>query len=236
MFTYKNTIQKRFSFESYENKLQKEFNYLLKYFDLNSNRVETTIDKLEYSLNQEIEEKPEEQTRVNDLYETQLRSINSFYYHSSITLVHSFFENQLFQLSKLIQEKTKSKLDISSLNGRDYIKSGLNYLKLTTGLSEDLLNKHKPRLGQFQQLRNKIIHDNSTYKDEQDKKKLLNDFGKNIEFYDVENKFYLKSDDLPKEYLEKSMALYRDILEHLRNIDFIVPTEINENITVDLPF
>lgn len=236
MFTYKDAKPEKLSFHSFEEKLKKEHQYLLKYFELNSARIEQTTNELKESLIKEIEGNPDEETKVNYFYEAQLSSIVSFYYHSSITLVHSFFENQLFQLCKLIQSKTKSKFDITLLNGRDHIKSGLNYLTLTTNLSENVLNKHKPRLGKFQRIRNKIIHQNSTYKDETDRLKLYNDFGKQIDFYGIENKFFISSDVLPKEYLERTMGLYEEILNHLRSVDFIIPLELNERNTEDLPF
>lgn len=236
MLTSKETFKTKISFDIYESKLIKEYEYLLKYFDLNSNRIDSTINDLKNSLSKEIEENPENEVKINEFYEKQLVYIISFYYHSSITLTHSFFENQLYQLCKLIQIKSKTKLDISLFNSRDYIKSGLDYLVLTTGLEEEILNKHKPRLGIFQRLRNKIIHNNSSYEDEGDRKKLSIDFGNNIDFFEEERKFYLKSDDLPIEYLTKSMNFFNETLKHLKSIDFIIPLEKTEDKEFQIPF
>ncbi|WP_321296170.1 hypothetical protein [Marinifilum fragile] len=234
MFTYKETEQKQFTFEQFNSKLEKEYDYLLKYFELNSSRIESTINELRNSLDEEIEADSSNEVLINEFYESQLLSIVSFYYHSSITLVHSFIENQLLKLCKEIQDKTMSKFDVSLMGGRDYIKSSLDYLKLTTRLDDEILNRHKPRLKQFQILRNKIIHDNSSYFDDTEKRKLQNAFSDKIEYFEEEQKFYLKSDELPKEYLSKGIGLFREIFNYLRSLDFIVPTIESES--AELPF
>ena len=236
MFTAKNSETKQLSFDNYESQLTKEHDYLNKYLDLNSTRIEITIQELEELLQNELEQNPDDETLIHEFYDKKLKSILSFYYHSSITLVHSFFENQLLILCNIIKTDTRNKLDISKLRGSDLIKRSLYYLSLTANVDKLLLDRHKPRLGKFQKLRNKIIHDNSTYKDDEIKNNLINDFGDNIEFYEIEQKFFLNSDALPKEYLENSFAFMIELLDYLKRTDFLI---ISEGINIeddDLPF
>ncbi len=236
MFTSKNTELKKIIFYNYESQFRKEYEYLLNYFELNSDRAKVTIKELEGKLRGEILKNPDDESKINDLYETKLKSITSFYFHSAIILVHSYFESQLIQICNLVREETRNKFGVSELKGSDLIKLSLDYLLLTTNVNKELLDKHKPRLGKFQKLRNRIIHDNSTYAGDEDKRKLKNDFGDEIEFNEVEMKFFIQSDILPKEYLERTFDFVNQVLSYLKSVDFLMIVDDMTVKTEDLPF
>lgn len=221
MLTKKEFIVKPIDFNSYLENLDIEKKYMKQYFKLNSSKIEDSSDELLDSLQSKIEENPELENKIQSEYEKNLRAINSYYYHSSISLVHTFFESQLMVLCNIITNQTDSEFNIQVLRGTNNVVLALDYLKLTTGLEKLLIEKHMPRLGKFQNLRNKIIHDNSCFKDEKDMKKLQNGFKSKIDFDDYNLRFFINSDELAIEYLNKSSLFITKIATYLKTREFV---------------
>lgn len=222
MFTITNSEKSKLSFENLILRYNQENTFLRKYFELNSSKIVSNSKKLERGLLNTIIKNPEDEVIINEIYETQIKSVLSFYFHSAITLVHSHLENQLVRLCEFIQSETNNKFSQSDLKGNDNIKVSLDYLELTTGLETDLINRYKPRIGKFQRLRNKIIHENSSYNNRKTKDALVNDFSTKIEFNDETRQFFLNSDELPIEYLKIASELIFEILSFLDSKEFLI--------------
>jgi hypothetical protein len=222
MFTKKDFTIKEIDFSYFKESLNSEKKYLEKYFEINSEKIAETNNQFSDKLLEQIEEDPSLESRIMEEYESSFRAINSYYFHSSIALIHTYFESYISQLCNIITDNTNSNFNLQILKGNNLIKTALDYLKLTTGLSDDIINRHKPRLGKFQNLRNKIIHENSTYKDSADRDKLENGFSEKIEFDETKNKFFLKNDELAIEYLEKSNTFLNEIIIILSEKEFVV--------------
>ncbi|WP_055437701.1 hypothetical protein [Lacinutrix algicola] len=222
MFTNKETNNKQIDLAYFNNRLTKEYDYLKKYFELNRQSVLDNQTRLQDELFEDTNRDPDNESMIQDIFETSLNTITSLYYHSSIALVHSFLEEHLSKICFLIQKETNHKFSLENLKGGDYIKNSFEYLMLTSALNVELVNRHKPRLKKFQILRNKIIHENSKYKNSDEKEKLINDFNDKIGFIESENKFYLKTDDLQLEYLEKSKKVLDDVLSDIIQKSFLV--------------
>lgn len=230
MLTKKEFDIKRIDFSDFIEKLEVEKKYLKKYFRLNSNKIEETNQELSDSLQSQIDENPDMESRILDEYEKSLRAINSYYYHSIISLVHTYFESHIIKLCNLITENTESHFNIELLKGNNNIVLALDYLKLTSGIGNDLIELHMPRLRKFQNLRNKIIHENSSFKNDADMKKLQNGFRTRIDFDESNMRFFINSDELSIEYLNKSSLFIRKIVEHLELKEFLAkPRVINES-------
>jgi hypothetical protein len=222
MFTKKDFTIKEIDFSYFRESLNSEKKYLEKYFEINSEKIAETNNQFSDKLLEQIEENPSLESRIMEEYENSFRAINSYYFHSSIALIHTYLESYISQLCNIITDNTNSNFNLQILKGNNLIKTALDYLKLTTGLSDDIINRHKPRLGKFQNLRNKIIHENSTYKDSADRDKLENGFSEKIEFDETKNKFFLKNDELAIEYLEKSNTFLNEIIIILSEKEFVV--------------
>ncbi|WP_116768969.1 hypothetical protein [Maribacter litoralis] len=222
MFTKKELITKEIDFSYFKESLNSEKKYLEQYFEINSEKISETNNQFSDKLLEQIEENPSLESKIIAEYESSFRAINSYYFHSSIALIHTYFESYISQLCNKITDHTLSSFSLQLLKGNNLIKTALDYLKLTTGLNDEIINIHKPRLGKFQNLRNKIIHENSTYKDDTDKAKLENGFSGKIEFDETNNKFFLKDDELAIEYLEKSNIFLNEIIIILSEKEFVI--------------
>lgn len=233
MLTYKTTLEKKISLENYKEKIKTESEYISKYIQLTETHINKTEEELANSLQKEIENNPNSQSQINNFYETEFSYIASFYHQSSILLTHSFLENSLQFLCRLIQSETNSKFDISSLKGQNYIYSTFEYLKLMTNLSEDLINKYKPQLSKYQKLRNIITHTNSTCKNDNEKTSIKESFNTKIKFIDDGHKFIITSNKLSLDYLNCSSKLLNEILIYIDSISFAISHRNNTN---DLPF
>jgi hypothetical protein len=229
MLTNKEFTTKQIAFDSYKEKIEDEKKYLKRYFSINSVKIKESNTELEDSLFAKINKNPDLESKILDEYEKSFRAINSYYYHSSIALVHTFFESYLILICHIITENTDTKFNIQLLKGSNNILLALDYLKLTTGLEKDMIDKHMPRLGKFQNLRNKIIHENSCFKNQNDMKKLQNGFKNKIDFDESNLRFFINSDELSIEYLNKSYLFILKIVDYLSIKEFIIKTNITNN-------
>lgn len=234
MLTKKELVEKSIDFASCLENMNIEKKYMKQYFKLNSDKIRGTNQELLDSLQAQIEKNPDIESKIQNEYEKSLRAINSYYYHSSISLVHTFFESHLTLLCHIIAEQTGSEFKIQVLKGNNNIELALDYLMIATGLEKSLIEKHKPRLGKFQNLRNKIIHENSCFKDEKDMQKLQNGFYSNIDFDENNMRFFINTDDLAVEYLNKSSLFITKIIEFLNTKDFLVSPKVGIEDEIDV--
>ena len=227
MFTKKdNLTEGKINLQELKTKFDLEISYLRKYFDLNKSSVKSHTDILEKKLLSDIYKNPEKESQLYQFYDEEIQLITSYYYHSSIVLVYTILENTLTQLCVHITNKTNNIFSIDFLANRDNIGKTKEYLELTTGLEFKKIEKLWPRIGMFQKLRNKIIHQNSTLKDKKEAGKMKNMF-KDIKF---------SSDDkLIYEFIEKMEKLVDTLINDIKSKTFIIIEKAKID-NSDLPF
>jgi len=227
VFTKKdNLTEGKINLQELKTKFDLEISYLRKYFDLNKSSVKSHTDILEKKLLSDIYKNPEKESQLYQFYDEEIQLITSYYYHSSIVLVYTILENTLTQLCVHITNKTNNIFSIDFLANRDNIGKTKEYLELTTGLEFKKIEKLWPRIGMFQKLRNKIIHQNSTLKDKKEAGKMKNMF-KDIKF---------SSDDkLIYEFIEKMEKLVDTLINDIKSKTFIIIEKAKID-NSDLPF
>ena len=236
MFTKKtNTTEGHVNTHEIRNNFEYEIKYLKKYFVLNNISVESHKQELERSLLLEIELDPSKESTLNDFYQKEIQLITSYYYHTSIVLVYTVLENTLTKICSQIQIDTNNLFSVNLLGSRDNIGKTKNYLELTTRLEFKKIERIWPRIGQFQKLRNIIVHQNSTFKDESDATKLKNMF-KNIVLSTNNKDFFISNHTLIDEFIIKMEKLVKVILEDIESKMFEINPRENIDQTNDLPF
>jgi len=236
MFTKKtNTTEGYVNTQEIRTNFEYEIRYLKKYFVLNNSSVESHKEELEKSLLTEIELDPTKESTLNDFYQKEIQLITSYYYHSSIVLVYTVLENALTEICSQIQIDTNNLFSVNFLASRDNIGKTKEYLELTTRLEFRKIEHIWPRIGQFQKLRNIIVHQNSTFKDANDATKLRNMF-RDIVISNDNKSFFISNHTLIDEFIVKMEKLVKVILEDIDSKTFeINPRETNVQID-SLPF
>lgn len=234
MFTKKANLKEgKINLQVLKEKFDYEIKYLKKYFKLNQSSVSTHKDTLEKSLITEIKNNPEKESQLFEFYDEEIQLITSFYYHSSIVLVYTILENTLTQLCVQIKNETNNRFSIDFLASRDNIGKTKEYLELTTGLEFEKIEKIWPRIGMFQKLRNIIIHQNSTFKNDKESKKMRNMF-KDIKISSDNKKFYIKNEKLIDEFICKMEDLINALINDLHSKTFMIIE--NDKTDDSLPF
>lgn len=128
------------------------------------------ISKQQVSFNKMIEEeKKKHPDNINDLidaYENQYYQINEFYpatfNNSTLLSLYSLFEFNLKSLCVTLQECEELKIKLGDINGQGYIDTSNKYLILVADLDLTELKTTWMQITLFQQLRNCIVHNNSS--------------------------------------------------------------------------
>jgi len=229
MFTVKDDIQQASIDLSYfKEKFELEIEYLKKYLINNEECIVLQEQKLGDDLFAKTELEPDKESYFNDFYEKEIKMLVSFYYHSSITLIHSILENSLTNLCNLVRQSTRNRFALNNLGNRDLIGAGVEYLTLTTDLEFESIQTVYPDIKNFQKLRNIIIHQNSCYKDENEMNKLNNLFPNKLDF-DTENKrFHITGNELVNNHLNRVKEFINILISHNINKTFLIqPIENN---------
>ncbi len=230
-----NTTEGHISTEDIRTNFEYEIRYLKKYFDLNTISVQRHKEELETSLLNEIELEPSKESLLIEFYQKEIQLITSYYYHSSIVLIYTVLENILTQICTQIQIETNNKFSVNLLGSRNNIEKTKDYLELTTKLEFRIIEGIWPRIGQFQKLRNIIVHQNSTFKDAIEMRKLRNMFSEILISNDNKS-FYIPDNKLTDEFILKIEALVNVILGDIESKLFEINPRENNNQIENLPF
>lgn len=105
---------------------------------------------------------------------------------SMIVTVYSLIESSLISICEMAHREFNTKLKISHLNSKNYIKAAFDYLDLVVELNQRHYLSYYEKLSEYQNLRNCIVHNNSIMT-LMDRGKLSSNFKKSIETIDKSN-------------------------------------------------
>jgi len=221
MFTLDETPNiKKIDFSYFKERHLLELEYLEKYLENNNQNIEGQKQKLGEDLFKKIENEPEKESYYNDFYENDFQILISFYYHSSITLIHSTLENTLNQLCEEIRIKTNNSFSIANIKNRDLISQATDYIQFTSKLDFKVIEKEIPDIKKYQKLRNKIIHQNSCYNSQKEKDEIEKMFPNKVSFEMNNNRFHISDFKVVSNHLKKVRMLMLNIISHIEKQEF----------------
>lgn len=138
-----------------------EIDYLKKYVERLAEPVNDLVNSLEAEVISDLDSDPEVADGIGDEYFAETSKMKSYFYNSLIVMTHTVFESSVQKLSQQLKSQTNSQLCYSQLRNNDTIAKLFLYIKLLSGVCGKSDNGSYGRLKQFQNLRNKIAHQNS---------------------------------------------------------------------------
>jgi hypothetical protein len=228
MFRKKEDVSEvTFDLDLLKDRFTYEVKYLREYMTFSSQSVEERTESLGDRIYQDSLDNPEHETLLQEMFLEEQRAINSYLYHSSIVLVYTVLESTLAQICTEVRFKVKADFSYDGLSGGNIIKKAVEYLKITVGLPFSTIERIWPRIGQFQNLRNDIVHQNGKFAGKtpesikQNKDKMLNMFN-SLELNESETQFYIMSDHLVCEFIDKTEALIQNIISDIESKTYVV--------------
>ncbi|MEL4253329.1 hypothetical protein AAEH72_20155 [Shewanella xiamenensis] len=138
-----------------------ELDYLKKYVDRLAEPVNDLLETLENEVASNLDSNPKLAEQINESYIMEVAKIKSYFYNSLIVLTYTLYESSLQKLCESIKVQTRSKLCYTQLKNTNLSEKSLLFIKLLTGVCGKSDNGVYSRLREFQNLRNKIAHQNS---------------------------------------------------------------------------
>lgn len=117
------------------------------------------IDELEYELH---EEKENIKDRYLDFFDLHCKSL--------IVSLYSLIESKLKDLCEISANEFDKKIKYSHLDTRDYIQSSINYFNLVIEMPTISIEAHISKLKDIQFIRNRIVHTEGRFTDDNEKK------------------------------------------------------------------
>jgi hypothetical protein len=225
---------------SFIKKTNFEIKYLKIYLESSTKSFGFREGALEEKMMMDIEEAPDNESFIFDLYEKEIGKLSSYFYHSSIVLIYTFLENTLYNICLIIQLETGSPLSYKNLAGNNIIKKSKDYLQIVAGIQFEQVNKPWDRITQFQKLRNDIVHQNSTISGNDESTKRQNETKLRRMFSKIEfdgDDFFLKDSSVPLEFIDLIDKFLQFIYEKVESTSFLVKIdERNKDFDSDIPF
>lgn len=227
MFTKrKDLVEKKIDLANLRTKFDYEIKYLHEYLTFTSDLTEKKSEQLADALYKFTESDPDNENMIQSLFEREKYSLLSYYHHSAIVLIYSVLETILADICDTVCNEMHSKLSHNSLSGGNLISKSREYLQITTSLEFTLIEGEWARIGQFQMLRNVIVHQHSSFvgsikEIDNQKNKIKNNFP-SIKINDEHNRFYVIQDALVNEFLNLVERLICKIVNHVESMLFLV--------------
>lgn len=228
MFTKKdNTSEVSLSLTLLKDRFKYEVKYLREYMNFSSQSVEERTNKLGDRIYQDTIENPEHEALLQEMFIEEQRAISSYLYHSSIVLVYTVLESTLAQICTEVKFKVKADFSFDGLSGGNIIQKAIEYLKITIGLPFLSIEHIWPRIGQFQNLRNAIVHQNGKFSGQtaetiqKNKDKMLNMFN-SLEINENETQFFIMSEQLVCEFIDKIEVLMQIVIDDIESKTYLV--------------
>lgn len=226
MFTKKNFKEQRIELGRLRTKFQYETKYLVEYLSFTSDLTEKKNQQLSDQIFSDSESDPEAEAILQQLFEKEKDALLSYYHNSGIVLVYTVFESVLSDLCNEVKEFTGAGFSNNCLSGGNLIGKSKLYLELVSELPFDLIQGEWARIGQFQNLRNIIVHQNSCFVGSQqsvDKQKhrVSNNFHA-IKISEVYQRFYILDDALVVEFVDLIKRFISKVIDYLESVDFLI--------------
>ena len=162
MLRNKNNIEvKRLDLEDCKAGFEFEIDYLRQYVNRLADPVSNLVDELEEEIASNLDSNPDTTKKIGEEYYAETLRLRGYFYNSLAVLTYTVYESSLQKLCQQLKSKTNSQLCYSQLRNNDTPERLLLYIKILTGINGKADNGTYSRLKQFQNLRNKITHQNS---------------------------------------------------------------------------
>ncbi|EGQ8075474.1 hypothetical protein ACCH70_004240 [Vibrio vulnificus] len=241
MYTKKiNHEEKQLELANMKTKFHYELKYLSEYLSFTGELTQKKDEQLSQLMVRDCEENEEAEAILQGLFEKEKDALLSYYHHSAIVLVYTIFESMLADVCSEVHRFAKAGFTHNCLSGGNLIAKSKTYLELTTNMPFGLIQGEWARIGQFQKLRNMIVHQNSCFSGskssmEDQKNKIRNNFN-SIKVSEAYNRFYILDDVLVYEFISLVKAFVNKIIEYLESVVFMVEKANTEPDMTDIPF
>lgn len=158
----RNTIQ--IDLDDLKNKFHHEIDYFKEYVKFNNDKLSSRRAQLDVFLKQDIQENPDNEIFLRDIYYMDYIKLPSYFYHSSIVSLYSLLENNLNNICDKIQMDTGFVIGLSDLSGSNIIQKARKFLSKFAKIDFMIVDKEWLRISDYQKLRNLIVHQNSQLK------------------------------------------------------------------------
>ncbi|MFD2168385.1 hypothetical protein ACFSJY_19180 [Thalassotalea euphylliae] len=241
MYTKKaNYEEKQLELNDLRTKFDYELKYLTEYLSFTNDLEHKKNEQLTQLMSEDAAENEDAEAILQSIFEKEKDALLSYYHHSAIVLIYTIFESILADVCSEVQRFARAGFTHNCLVSGSLIGKSKTYLELTTDLPFELIQGEWAKIGQFQKLRNMIVHQNSCFsgseaKVNNQKDQIRNNFN-SIKISDTYNRFYILDDSLVSEFIELIKTFISKIIEYLESVVFMVE---RPNITIDmedLPF
>jgi len=222
----KNYEEKQIPLADLKTKFHYELKYLAEYLSFTNDLTQKKDAQISQLMSDDYEENIEAEAILQGLYEKEKDALLSYYHHSAIVLVYTIFESMLADICSEVHRFAKAGFTHNCLSGGNLIGKSKTYLELTSDMPFSLIEGEWARIGQFQKLRNMIVHQNSCFsgneksiKDQQ--KKIKNNFN-TIKISEAYNRFYILDDVLIHEFIALVKVFVDKVIDHLESVIFMV--------------
>jgi len=156
-----NVEAKSIELDEFEVGFDFEIDYLKKYVERLAEPVNEMLESLESEVASNLDSNPDLTEQIGESYFIEAAKIKSYFYNSLIVLTYTVYESSLQKLCEHIKIQTSSKLCYTQLKNNNVSEKLLIFIKLLTGVCGKSDNATYSRLREFQNLRNKVAHQNS---------------------------------------------------------------------------
>ena len=243
MFTKRNKLEdKKIDIGNLIATFNYEIKYLEEYISFTNELMSKKKNKIQDNMYSDTLLDPMNDSLIQQIFENEGKYILSYYHHSAVVLIYSVLESVLSDICEEVNKITCAKFSFNDLSGGNIIKKAKYYLEITSGLDFSLISGEWAEIGKFQNLRNVIVHQNSSFTGSIDsidkqKQKIRNNFPE-IDISSSSNRFYILNDSLLKKFINLIKSFLSKLFIHVQNITFQIEikTPVLQDINDDIPF
>ncbi|QNF18419.1 hypothetical protein FT669_17530 [Aeromonas jandaei] len=232
-----NKVGRQLDLANLHQKTFKEIEYLQTYIEHISDSIEIRNKDIQELMRAEISKRPEEESVIIDMYEGYVRKVISHFYHSAIVLIYTTLESNLSNICLQIESQTSSKLQLGHIKDNNISNKSMIYLSITCDINTHEFKYETDRIKNFQKLRNAIVHQGSTFKNEKERVSITTMFP---QIETDEHNFYISSNELLDEFIKCIKYYFKILFIELMSKEFLVKkaddSYLESDIEDELPF
>ncbi len=213
-----------------------EHDYLKEYFEFNIQKIEERRKIILKKAEEDKRNHPDIYIHMDHMIYLELVKIPSYFYHSSLVTLFSYFEKYLNQICNLISEKTEFPFYLKDISESNTMKKVKKFLEGLTDIDFTEINDLWSKITMYQRLRNIIVHHSPHIFNPEEKKKIYPLIKlAEIDIDENDGVFYIKNSRV----LFDLLSLFNDfigfIFEEIEGSDFeeFMPAFLPND---DLPF
>lgn len=207
-----------------------EKDYIQDYIKHTNDGILKRNKDLDISFKKDLSDDQENESIIRRIYLEDFAKFPSFSNHSQIVMIYSLLENTMITICEKVKADIELKISVTDFNMRDIFGASVTYLEKTLDIDFRKSNHNWQNIQDYKKIRNAIVHDNSTYKNSNEKRsiKLLND-SINCIYDSYSGKFFITNSICVLNFLELVSELINDVLNQIGSKE-ILPMVIQQNI------